>query len=272
MNSLQQWIGKSETRQDEISLILAQRMAATLGLDSPKIDENLPYLWHWMFFQSQLPAKFLGRDGHPALGGFMPPAEGRNRMWAGGEFIFEQALKIGQPAQCISTISDVVEKIGRTGSLVFVTIEHKYSQHNQHCFTEYQNVVYKEATPPRLESEAAPSPQWQHDIAPNATLLFRYSAVTFNGHRIHYDYPYTTEIEGYDNLVVHGPMMATWSLNGFKTAFPDKKVRRFSYKGVRPTTIPQTLQVGGRIIENGKAEVWIANERGLIQQGTVEFD
>ena len=272
MASLSDWIGKREHKIDRVSTLLVRRMAATLGVAAPQAGDALPHLWHWMFFQPELLAADLGRDGHPALGGFMPPADGRNRMWAGGSFEFAQPLRVGEAAECVSTIENVVEKLGSTGSLVFVTVRHDYAQAGVHCFTERQNVVYRAPSAPKPHSAAAPAAEWHQPVQPDATLLFRYSALTFNGHRIHYDYPYATEVEGYAGLVVHGPMMATWALHGFMAAHPDKRVLAYEYRGVRPTTLPQAVEIGGRLQSGSEAEVWIANGDGLIQQGKVVFE
>ena len=272
--NLKDWIGNSESKQDIISDIMVRRMAATLGMPSPKAGEPLPALWHWMFFQPELNAEELGRDGHPQLGGFMPPALGRNRMWAGGSFEFIQPLIIGELAVCDSTVENVVEKQGSTGSLVFVTVRHDYSQQGQHKFTERQTIVYREPSPPKTESKQpkhGDSSEWSRCITADSTLLFRYSALTFNGHRIHYDYPYATEVEGYDNLVIHGPMMATLALQDCINALTDKTVTAFEYRGVRPVTLGNDICIEGKLIDKEIAEVWVSNMMGVIQQGRVSF-
>lgn len=269
--NITEWIGNHERKQDIICETLVRRMAATLGVIAPKAAEPLPALWHWMFFQPEYSATDLGIDGHPQLGGFMPPALGRNRMWAGGSLEFAQPLTVGEVATCDSTIEDVVEKQGSTGSLVFVTVRHDYTQAGQHKFTERQNIVYRVPTPPKGTSAAAPEAQWSQCLIPDSTLLFRYSAVTFNGHRIHYDHPYVTDTEGYDNLVIHGPLMATLVLDGCLKANPDKTIIRFKYRGVRPVTLGNEICVAGRLVDSSQAEVWISNSDGLIQQGSVVF-
>ena len=273
--NLKDWIGNTESKQDIISDIMVRRMAATLGVPSPKVGEPLPALWHWMFFQPELNAEELGRDGHPQLGGFMPPALGRNRMWAGGSFEFTQPLIIGEMATCESSIENVVEKQGSTGSLVFVTVRHDYSQQGQHKFTERQTIVYREPSPAKTESEQpknGDSSEWSCSITPDSTMLFRYSAVTFNGHRIHYDYPYATEVEGYDNLVIHGPMMATLALHSFINAHKDKTITAFKYRGVRPVTLGNEICIEGKLVDKHTAEVWVTNSQGMIQQGKVSFN
>lgn len=267
------WIGRTEEAHDVLSRNLIKRIAATFGEAAPTDGEALPALWQWCFFQEPLFETQLGGDGHPARGGFLPPADNRNRMWAGGRVEFIEALIIGAEAHRLSTILRVEEKHGRSGSLLFVTVRHDYSQDGQLCVREEQDIVYREPNPPKLDSGQAPEAgDWSETISPTPTLLFRYSAVTFNGHRIHYDYPYVTATEGYPNLVVHGPMIATFNLRAFIRANPDKRVRHFAYRGVRPLNVPTPFQVGGRIVDAGTAQLWAGNAAGVAQSAEVVFD
>ncbi len=270
--ALSSWVGRRETIDDQLSLNLIQRIAATLGEAAPQLGEPLPPLWQWCFFQPAVAELGLGADGHPARGGFLPPADNRNRMWAGGRVEFRQPLRVGGDAQRVSTILRVEEKHGRTGALLFVTVQHDYLQDGQLAIREEQDIVYREPTPPKLGAAAAlPEAGWQESITPTPTLLFRYSAVTFNGHRIHYDWPYVTETEGYPGLVVHGPLMATLNLRAFCRANPGATLQRFAYRGVRPLIAPQPFVAGGRIVEPGKAQLWTGNDQGIAQQAEVEF-
>lgn len=267
------WIGRTQEADDVLSRNLIQRIAATFGEATPADGDPLPPLWQWCFFQEPAFENQLGADGHPQRGSFLPPAANRNRMWAGGRVEFLEPLKVGAPAKRVSTLLNVEEKHGRTGSLLFVTVRHDYSQNGQLCVREEQDIVYREPNPPKLNSGAAPEPgDWSEIIVPTPTLLFRYSAVTFNGHRIHYDYPYVTETEGYPGLVVHGPMIATFNLRAFIRANPDKRVRHFAYRGVRPLNVPTPFHVGGRIVETGKAQLWAGNKDGVAQSAEVQFD
>lgn len=194
-------------------------------------------------------------------------------MWAGGRFEFYAPLKVGADATRISTITNVQEKHGKTGSLLFVTVQHDYLQDGQLAIREEQDIVYREPTPPKLISgEPLPAGTWQESVDPDPTLLFRYSAVTFNGHRIHYDWPYATQTEGYPGLVVHGPLIATLALRAFCRANPDARLRGFTYRGLRPLIAPQPFVVGGRVSAQGKAQVWAGNAQGIAQQGEVTFD
>ncbi|KAG1186039.1 hypothetical protein G6F35_014738 [Rhizopus arrhizus] len=185
----------------------------------------------------------LGTDGHPSRGGFLPPAQDRNRMWAGGRVEFRQPLKVGVPAERVSTVAEVKEKTGRTGALLFVTVRHEYHQAGEIVILEEQDIVYRQPSPPKLAgSEPAPQAQWRDTVNPTSVLLFRYSAVTFNGHRIHYDHPYVTGTEGYPGLVVHGPLIATEMVAAFTRAHPKARLTHLSYRGLRPLISPALLQ------------------------------
>ncbi|MBH3447292.1 MaoC family dehydratase N-terminal domain-containing protein [Pseudomonas putida] len=266
------WIGRSETVHDCISHNLVKRIAATLSEPAPAPGAPLPELWHWAFFQDAVEHCGLGGDGHPARGGFLPPADNRNRMWAGGRLEFLHPLRVDAQVSRRSTILNVQEKHGRTGSLLFVTVQHEYVQDGQRALIEEQDIVYREPSPPKLGgTEPLPQGDWHLHVQPSPTLLFRYSAVTFNGHRIHYDWPYVTETEGYPGLVVHGPLIATLNVQAFVRANPQLTVRRFSFRGVRPLICPDAFDVGGRLIGEGKAQVWAGNQAGQAQVGEIEF-
>lgn len=267
------WVGKREIAHDDIDPALVLRLACTFGVDTPERGQPLPLLWHWAFFQAPLALSGLGPDGHPARGGFLPVAERRNRMWAGGRVRFGDGLRVGVPAQRLSTVSAVQEKIGRTGALLFVTVTHEYEQAGRVVLSEEQDIVYREATPPRLKGSDAPPPaQWSEAIEPTPQLLFRYSAATFNTHRIHYDYPYVTQEEGYPGLVVHGPMIATFMLSAFTRAQPLARPSTYSYRGARPLIAPDAFEVAGRIEAPGRAQLWAAQAGTFAHHAEVEFD
>ena len=267
------WIGRSEEAHDQLSRNLIKRIAATFGEPNPAHGSPLPPLWQWCFFQEPVAESGLGADGHPARGSFLPPADNRNRMWAGGRVEFLEPLKVGGEATRVSTHTHIEEKHGRTGALLFVTVRHDYLQDGVLAIREEQDIVYREPTPPKLSSgEALPAGDWREVVEPTPTLLFRYSAVTFNGHRIHYDWPYVTGSEGYPGLVVHGPLIATLNLRAFCRANPRARLRRFAYRGVRPLIAPQAFEVGGRIVAPGKAELWAGNADGIAQKAEVEFE
>jgi len=268
-----QWLGRTLEVQEQLSHNLIQRIAATFDAPVPETGEELPWLWHWCFFLDVANTSDLGPDGHPALGGFMPPAHGRNRMWAGGRLEFRQPLRVGDCATRRSRIEKITEKKGNSGSLLFVTLQHEYWQRGQLCISEEQDIVYREPSAPKLGAgEPVPEPHWVEDVQPNTVLLFRYSALTFNAHRIHVDLPYVTEVEGYPNLVVHGPLTATLSLAAFVRANPLARVRKFAFRGLRPLIAPNVFQVGGQHINSGIAELWASNASGLSQRAEVYFD
>ncbi|MDD2058479.1 MaoC family dehydratase N-terminal domain-containing protein [Pseudomonas sp. GD03860] len=267
------WIGRREQTQECLSGNLVKRIAATLGQAAPAPGDVLPPLWHWAFFQPAIDQLALGRDGHPAHLPLLPPTGNRNRMWAGGRMEFFEPLRVDAQATRSSTLLNVEEKAGRTGALLFATLRHDYLQDGNLCLREDQDIVFREPNPPRLgDGEAMPPADWQDNVEPTTTLLMRYSAVTFNTHRIHYDWPYATGVEGYPGLVVHGPLIATLNLRAFCRANPDVRLRSFAYRGVRPLIAPEPFQVGGRISAPGKAELWAGDERGIAQQAELTFD
>ncbi|EJM57804.1 hypothetical protein PMI29_04691 [Pseudomonas sp. GM49] len=270
---LSDWLGRHCESEDTLSSVLLSRIAATFGVQTPVDGAALPLLWHWCFFQDPVIQSELGEDGHPARGNFLPPAKGRHRMWAGSRIEFLGSFTAGGQAHRRSTIQAIDFKQGRTGSLLFVTVLHEYSQHGELVLREEQDIVYREPTPPKLSSMQVPQvAHWTEQIEPTPTLLFRYSAVTFNGHRIHYDWPYATEQEGYPGLVVHGPLAATLALQAFVHANPGAQVRRFSFKGVRPLICPANFEVGGAVDEKGIATIWAGSGAGIGQEGRVEFE
>lgn len=270
--SLDCWVGKQELSKDFISSSITRRIAVTFGELAPQPGTPLPPLWHWAFFQEPVEPSQLGVDGHPARGLFLPPIEGRNRMWAGGRVSFLEPLRVDEPAQRRSTITSVKEKQGKTGALLFVTVEHVYSQNDVVCVREEQDIVYRSPSPPKLESSASLPPlDWQDSVHPSSVMLFRYSAVTFNGHRIHYDHPYATEQEGYPGLVVHGPMIATLLLRSFTRRFPDRTPRYFAYRGLRPLIADTDFQVGGAEQDDQQCELWAFNDKGPAHQADIYY-
>lgn len=266
------WIGSGERKADAMDPGHAARIAATLGGPAPAQGDDLPPLWQWAFFIGAVGMDGLGTDGHPSRGGFLPPAQDRNRMWAGGRVEFRQPLKVGVPAERVSAVADVKEKSGRTGSLLFVTVRHEYHQAGEVAILEEQDIVYRQPSPPRLVgSEPAPQAQWRDSVDPTPVLLFRYSAVTFNGHRIHYDHPYVTATEGYPGLVVHGPLIATEMVAAFARAHPKARPTHLSYRGLRPLISPAPFQVAGRLAEPGVAQLWAEQDGTLAHQAELRF-
>ncbi|WP_262927212.1 itaconyl-CoA hydratase [Phytohalomonas tamaricis] len=275
------WRGRQQTADDNLDQALIQRLAALFGHAPPPPGAALPPLWHWAFFQTPSFESELGEDGHPEDDDFLPPRNGRQRMWAGGEFEFRRPLMLGLPARRVSTLENIEQKQGRSGALTFLTVRHDYyqehhqgdTQRDDPAISERQDIVYRAPAPPKTSGgDSPPEAQWQRRVTPTPVLLFRYSAVTFNGHRIHYDQPYATGREGYSGLVVHGPMIATLMLDAFQTAHPEARLRRFTYRGQMPLTVPEPFTVAGRIEADGQASLWAANDRGVAHQATLEFE
>lgn len=270
------WVGRQEIRADRVDLRIAQALAATLDHDPATFSEGdaLAPLWHWVYFTPNACTKELGTDGHPQRGGFLPPVELPNRMWAGGRLNFVQPLTVGERVERVSRILRCERKGGRSGDLVFVTVEHSISGANGVALIEEHDIVYRNAAPmgPRLAGEQAPTvADYRANINPNPVLLFRYSALTFNGHRIHYDHPYVTQVEGYPGLIVHGPLTATLLLETFRRQHPDKQVKTFAFRAVGPLFDRHYFDVCGRITGPDSAELWTDEAGRLTMKATVTF-
>jgi 3-methylfumaryl-CoA hydratase len=264
---LQQWVGKTETLQDTIAPGLAAALAATLDRDAPAAGDGLPPLWHWIYFWSVAPQSGLGPDGHPRRGGFLPPVPLPRRMWAGGRLAFTAPLTIGEAATRSSRIASVEAKSGASGQLAFVTVRHEIAQQGRIALTEEHDIVYRDLPPPGAPQPAGkPAPSdaaFSRDIVPDAVLLFRYSALTFNGHRIHYDRSYVTGVEGYPGLIVHGPLIATLLLDLLHRNLPDARVESFAFRAVGPLFDIDPFRVCGKPGADGKTiALWAQNHRG----------
>ena len=249
LDHLRSWIGRSRDDEDVISARHARLMAATIDYPHPeriRDGEPLPPLWHWLYFLEGLPPGELGRDGHPVRGGFLPPVPLANRMWAGGRLSFMAPVPIGARVSKTSRVLAVDHKTGRAGDLVFVTVLHELATlAGELLVREEHDIVYKDASPPPAagaEGSVAPVAEGacSRSFVPDSTMLFRYSALTFNGHRIHYDQDYCREAEGYANLVIHGPLNATM-LAGFAEEAAGRHLHEFSYRGLRPALLGETL-------------------------------
>jgi 3-methylfumaryl-CoA hydratase len=270
LDHLRGWIGRSESRHDQFTLQPVAAMSATLDRDdpAPAAGDALPPLWHWLYFLPLAPAREIGEDGHPRRGGFLPPVPLPRRMWAGGRLQFHRPLRLGASVERHSRILDVSTKSGRSGSLVFVTVEHSYGDADGVALTEQHDIVYRDAPQPGAPApapQAAPAEaQFERAIVPDPVLLFRYSALTFNGHRIHYDRSYVTEVEGYPGLIVHGPLIATLLLDLVRRERPGQNVRSFSFKAVRPIFDIHRFSVCGRDEGGGKLTLWARDHEGAL--------
>ena len=275
--NLQDWTGRSETVEDIATATPYAALAATFdwpatpGQERPVPGTPLPSLWHWLYFLPIHRQSDIGTDGHAKRGGFMPPVPLPRRMWAGSDFAFHAPLLVGDTLSRTSTIADVKEKSGRTGSLIFVKVRHEIRRNGaaEVALTEHHNIVYRAAPQP---GDANPPPQaapeastWERRIVPDDVLLFRYSALTFNGHRIHYDRKYVTETEGYPGLIVHGPLIATLLMDLLRRQRPEAKVLRFEFKAVRPTFDIHPFSVHGQPSPDGKTvHLWGRDHEGWL--------
>lgn len=251
--ALNAWVGRHEVSEDVITPRQARQMAATLEVPTLEVSPEctagapLPPLWHWMGWTPEAAMSGLGPDGHPARGGFLPPVPLERRMWAGGRLVFHAPLRIGEVLHRRSEIVKIVEKSGASGEMVFVTVAHEISGAQGLAITEEQDIVYvampDKFTPPPPQP-APPNPLWSEPFPVNTVRLFRFSALTFNAHRIHIDLPYAREVEKYPNLVVHGPLQAM-ALMGAACAHSGRVPAAFRFRGVRPAFHTDTLCLNG---------------------------
>ncbi len=246
------WIGNEEQATDTAALAPVTGLLATLDDTTTNLGpgDALPPLWHWLYFLPQAPASGIGPDGHPKRGGFMPPVSLPRRMFAGAELTFTAPIAIGSALTRRSVITDVAEKSGRSGTLVFVTVTHEIHSDGTLAVTEMQNIVYREESAPGPALEArdafppAPVGAWVREVMPDPVLLFRFSALTFNGHRIHYDRAYATGEEHYPGLVVHGPLLATLLVDLVRHNSP-RAVTGFSFRAMAPIFDTSAFRVVG---------------------------
>jgi 3-methylfumaryl-CoA hydratase len=277
--ALRAWIGRTERRADTVTSVPLSALSAMLDRDDPPptAGTEVPPLWHWLYFLPLHAQHELGPDGHARRGGFLPPVPLPRRMWAGGRLEFLQPLRVGEPVERVSRIASVDTKAGRSGPLVFVTVRHEISGPGGLALAEEHDIVYREnarpdAPPPPVQPAPAAA-TFERRITPDPVLLFRYSALTFNGHRIHYDRSYVTEVEGYPGLVVHGPLIATLLLDLLRRERPAATVRRFAFKALRPVIDLHPFHVCGRDDAPGRANLWARDHEGaLAMQATVDFE
>lgn len=253
----QTWVGREESRVDHLDPVRMAALAAVL--DSPHDASEqaaLPSAWHWACSPPLHRQSESGIDGHAARGGFLPPIELPRRMWAGSRIVFHAAPESGLPLLRRSVIEAIEAKQGRTGELVFVKVRHELSHTGRPLLTEWQDIVYRDgsgAAPPAAGTadKATGQPQqasdWHCTVRPGEVLLFRYSAITFNAHRIHYDRAYATGVEGYPDLVVHGPLQATLLLDLVARHAPDRPVAEFRFRGLSPAFCGRALTLAGTV-------------------------
>ena len=267
LDHLRQWIGRTAEATDIVTAQLVKGLRATLFQDigEPQPGEPAPFTVHWCLGQPVYPMSELGPDGHPTRGGFLPPVPLPRRMWAGGQLEFLDCLRVGDEPKRSSRITDVTIKSGSTGQLCFVSVEHVVTTSRGLAIRERQDIVYRDigGTPAASGKPAPPPPTAQHREThiSDPVLLFRYSALTFNGHRIHYDRDYVTKVEGYPGLIFHGPLQAAFIVELAAKLHGGVPPRKFVYRGVQPLFEGSAFSVNANTIPDGM-ELWTANAEG----------
>jgi 3-methylfumaryl-CoA hydratase len=274
---LQAWVGQTETLSDTVTAAPVRALSATLDREDadPVTGTPLPELWHWLYFLPTARQSGLGPDGHPQRGGFLPPVPLPRRMWAGGRLLWhQQVLQVGDAITRTSRIESVTHKAGRSGDLVFVLVKHEVRNAQGLALSEEHDIVYR--ANPQI-GDPAPAPQaaaqnaaWSREIVPDDVLLFRYSALTFNGHRIHYDRKYVMEVEGYPGLIVHGPLIATLLADLLRRNMPGARLLKFEFRAVRPVFDLWPFKLHGLPSADGKTvSLWTEDQEGwLTMQAT----
>jgi 3-methylfumaryl-CoA hydratase len=271
IDHLRTWIGRREKWCDIVTHSTLQGLLATLDRDeAAATDAHMPLGSQWLYVMLPMQRRSqLGEDGHPRRGDFLPPVPLPRRMWAGGDAQFLAPIVVGQALTRSSVVQDVVLKNGQSGPLVFVDVRHEYRQCGGVCVVERQDIVYRDDARGHPGAVDRPPvqrvPDFSRRIVPDTTLLFRYSALSYNGHRIHYDRPYAQQVEGYSGLVVHGPLIATLLLDLVRDSRPDVRIARFRFRGVRPLIDTDVLTVcGAEGAEPGTFDLWAHGEDGFV--------
>ncbi len=265
---LSEWIGRSETRTDTITTAPLVALAGLLDRDepAPAAGDAAPPLAHWLYFLPACRISEAGPDGHALKGSFLPPVPLPRRMWAGSRLEFLRPLVVGSEVSRRSTIRDVKTKEGRSGPLVFVTVRHEVSDAGGLVLSDEHDIVYRGESALAAKDTPAPAGEaWRREIRPDPVLLFRYSAVTFNSHRIHYDLPYATKVEGYPGLVVHGPLIATLLVDLLRRNVPRAVVKRYEFRAVKPLFDTASFATCGAPGEApGTARLWTRDVAGAL--------
>jgi 3-methylfumaryl-CoA hydratase len=274
---LQQWVGRTESARTLISANPVAGLAATLDRTQVPTDgEALPPLWHWLYFTPLARQSELGADGHPATGGFLPPIPLPRRMWAGGRLKFALPVIIGEEVSKTTAIQSITHKAGKQGPLIFVTLRHELSGPRGLAIIEEQDLVYRptasSVSPVRATPSASPPPEighaWSSEVVPSPALLFRYSALTFNAHRIHYDLAYAQEEEGYPQLVVHGPLIATLIADRL-LANVQGQLSEFGFRALSPLFVDAPFKLCGNEVDTaGHCSAWAESRDGILSMST----
>ena len=272
IDNLKTWVGRETVVVDDLSPFKAAALSAALERQDhqprlPEAGSELPPGWQWVYFVDAPSALMTGVDGHPKTGDFLPPVPLPRRMWAAGSYTVHRPVLLGTSAQKRSLVSSVDLKEGSTGTLVFVTVNHTIEQSGQVCIEEEQNIVYREMPdgpkplpPGKVAPEAA---DWVIDVQASPVLLFRYSALTYNSHRIHYDRQYASDTEFYPALVVHGPLQATLLADSVREHCAGSSIKQFSFRAQRPLFDTDSLSVCGKR-EGDEVKLWTRSHDGFV--------
>jgi 3-methylfumaryl-CoA hydratase len=272
-DDLSRWIGREQWMIQTLNPFPARALAAMLDhAHLPDAGDALPAAWHWLYFLETSSTAGTGPDGHAERGSFMPPIPLPRRMWAAGAVELLAPLRLGEPAEKVSRIRGVEHKQGRSGELFFVTIDHDVYQRGMLCVHEEQTLVYR-AMPtergPLPAGAAAPgasapaAADWSRTVTIDPVLLFRFSALTYNGHRIHYDRDYATATEGYPGLVVHGPLLVVLLLDLVRAHKPAPAIKALRFRAMRPTFDLEAFSLHGRC-EGPRVSLWSADGEGYV--------
>ncbi len=270
LEGLKKWIGEKETDVDYVTIPSIYRLAATLDRDDamPKFGDALPIGWHQLLFPRIVRHSQIGPDGHPARGDFLPPVPLPRRMFAGKRNTFHAPLNLGDEVRRESVIQSVTPKQGRTGQMVFVTVKMEIYSPRGLAITEEQDIVYREEpdpnAPPPPPQKAPGAAVWSNRVTPDPVMLFRYSALTFNGHRIHYDYPYVTEVEKYPDLVMNGGLTTLLVFELARVHGPSP-IKTIASRNVRPMFVNREITLCGEPSADGRsAKLWAQDDTGAV--------
>jgi 3-methylfumaryl-CoA hydratase len=265
MSAFDDWIGRERRRSAVLAAGDLARLAAVL--DRPEPPAEVPPAWHWACLAEPVRRLDLGPDGHPRRGLFLPPIEAPRRMFAAADLRFTKPLLPSLDTELVETIANIEEKIGASGPLTFVTLDRTFSQVREVRVQERQTIVYTTAPPVlRAPDEPPSAAKWSVETTPDPVMLFAFSAATSNSHRIHYDLPYATQVEGYPGLVVHGPLIALLLLE----AMPAGPLKRFSFRALKPAFAGETITAKGRLVD-GAAEMWAEAGGAVVMKAKATF-
>ena len=277
-NQFQAWIGKQSSTKALVTAYQADALTATLDRDDLPYKEGdvIPPGWHLFYIREVVKLRDTAEDGHPKRGDFLPPIDLPRRMWAGTKATYHKPIHVGENISNVTTIESVTPKVGKTGQLVFLKLKNEISGEDGLATTELQDVVYREEAQPGAPAPEPPPPPgvaiWKRTIHPSSVLLFRYSALTMNSHRIHYDRTYVTEVEKYPGLLVHGPLTFTLLLDLFRRENTDKTLKSFSVRAVSPIYDTHDFVVEGSPDGESGATLWALNHEGrLAMSAKAEF-